>query len=336
MRDFRLRNIELQSPDGKDAASRLVELSAQYETAKLALREAEQARDAAKAALAAERGQAANVGTQSLLQESALAVSTPEIDARIEAQRRNLDTMLQRFTERHPDVASARRVIKDLEEQKKKEVAELRKAAMSTSGSVPGVTASLAAQELNRVLATSEVQVASLRARVSEFGARYNQAKAMLERAPQLEAEAAQLNRDYAIHKKNYEDLVGRREAASMSGDLEVAAGLADFRLIDPPRVSPKPVSPNRLLLLPLALVAALAAGLFIAFAMSQLRPVFHRAADLREKFELPLLGVVSRVLTDADRRRHRTDALRFSAATGGLIGIFVLGIAALLLTAGR
>ena len=121
-----------------------------------------------------------------------------------------------------------------------------------------------------------------------------------------------------------------------MSGDLEVAAGLADFRLIDPPRVSPKPVSPNRLLLLPLALVAALAAGLFIAFAMSQLRPVFHRAADLREKFELPLLGVVSRVLTDADRRRHRTDALRFSAATGGLIGIFVLGIAALLLTAGR
>ena len=30
----------------------------------------------------------------------------------------------------------------------------------------------------------------------------------MMKTAPQIEAEAAQLNRDYAIHKKNYEDLV--------------------------------------------------------------------------------------------------------------------------------
>ena len=83
----------------------------------------------------------------------------------------------------------------------------------------------------------------------------------MMKTAPQLEAEAAQLNRDYAINKKNYEDLVARRESAAMSGELEVASGVADFRLIDPPRVSPKPVSPNRLLLLPLALLAALGGG---------------------------------------------------------------------------
>ena len=39
---------------------------------------------------------------------------------------------------------------------------------------------------------------------------------------------------------------------------LEDAAGIADFRLIDPPRASPKPVAPNRLLLMPLALLASL------------------------------------------------------------------------------
>ena len=328
LKTFRLRNIDLQTGEGRDSASRLGDLSAQLDQARLELREAETARDAAKAQLASEKAMASGSGaTQSLLQESALSVATPEIDSRIEAQKRNLDGLLQRFTEQHPDIVSARRLIKELEDQKRKEVAELRKVAMASPTGGSTVTTSLAYQDLSRMLAASEVQVASLRARVAEFTARFNQSRVNLKTAPQLEAEAAQLNRDYNIHKKNYEDLVARRESAAMSGELDVASGVADFRLIDPPRVSPKPVSPNRLLLLPLALVAALAAGLFIAFAASQLRPVFHKAGDLRSKIDLPLLGVVSRVMSDVELKRERTDLLRFMAGSGSLVGVFIAGL---------
>ena len=166
--------------------------------------------------------------------------------------------------------------------------------------------ASLAAQELNRMLAATEVQVAALKARVGEYSSRVAAAREALKTAPQLEAEAAQLNRDHEINKKNYQDLVSRRQAAIMSGELEVASGVADFRLIDPPRVTPQPVAPNRLLLLPLALVAALGVGLFVAFAASQLRPVYSDGNELRTKTSLPLLGVVSLVMNDGDRRRER------------------------------
>jgi capsular polysaccharide biosynthesis protein len=109
-----------------------------------------------------------------------------------------------------------------------------------------------------------------------------------------------------------------------MSGDLDSASGVADFRLIDPPRVSPKPTSPNRLLLLSLAFVAALVAGLFTAFAASQLRPVFQRASELREKFDLPMLGVISLVMSDAERQSERYAKVRFVAASGLLLGAFV------------
>lgn len=336
LKEFRLRNLDMQNPDGKDAAGRLSEINAQLEQAKLQLREAENSRDAAKAQLAAERTSTTSV-SQSLLQESAVNVTTPEIDARIEAQKRNLDGLLQRYTDQHPDIVAARRLVKELEDQRKKEVAELRRAALAapaTPSVGSGNNGNLAAQELGRMLATAEVQVAALRARVGEYAARLATARAQLKTAPQLESEHAQFNRDYAITKKNYEDLVARRQSAVMSGELEVASGVADFRLIDPPRVTPKPVSPNRLLLLPLPLVAALLVGIFLAFVASQVRPVFLDGAELRAKTGLPVLGVVTLVLTDLDRHRERMSLYRFVGASGGLVGIFALGLITMLVMA--
>ena len=145
-----------------------------------------------------------------------------------------------------------------------------------------------------------------------------------------------QLNRDYEIQKKNYEGLVARRESAAMSGQLEGASGLADFRLIDPPRVSPTPVSPNRFLLLPLAFAAALGAGVLTAFVASQLRPVFHSAAQLRDKVAIPLLGAVSRVTNAAEVRKERMSLIRFAVGSGGLLGTFVIVFVALSLLAAR
>ena len=337
MKEFKLKNLGSQSPDGKDAATRMGEMTVQLEGARLQLREAENARDSVKQQLAAERGQTTSVATQSLLQESAITITTPELDARIEGHRRNLDMLLQRFTEQHPEVVGTRRLLKELEDQRRKEVQELRKAALAApqAPGLGGASGSLAAQELTRMLAGAEVQVAALKARVSEYGVRYAQAREALKSAPQIESEASQLNRDYAITKKNYEDLVARRQSAVMSGELDVASGVAEFRLIDPPRVSPKPVWPNRLLLLPLALLAALTAGFMATFVYSQLRPTFDDANEMRSKTGLPLLGVVTMVLSDLDRRAARMSLIRFVSASGSLVGLFVAGLIAMSLMGG-
>ena len=334
LKEFKLRNIETQTADGKDMSARISEVTNQLNQARLELKEAENARDAAKKQLDAEKSQTTSVSTRSLLQESATTVATPELDARINGQKSNIDNLLQRFTESHPDVINARKLIKDLEDQKRKEVAELRKAAMAVPAPQPG--ASLASQELGRMLATSEVQVASLRARVGEYESRVKRARELMKTAPQIESEYSQLNRDYAINKKNYEDLVSRREQAALSGDLEGAAGIADFRLIDPPRVSPQPVAPNRLLLMPLALLAALGAGLATAFIASQMRAVVFDARGLRDLAGLPLLGVVTLVVNDTAKARDRGERNKFVFASASLIGVFIAGIAALAYFSGR
>jgi polysaccharide chain length determinant protein (PEP-CTERM system associated) len=321
LKEFKLRNIELQTAEGKGMAEQLGTISAQLSQAQLELREAENARDSARRQLEQDRA----ATSRSLVSGAPLSVATPEIDGRIEAQKRNLDSLLQRFTEQHPDVAGARRLIRELEELKRKEVAELRRAAISTPG-IPAA-ASLEQQEMSRLLANAEVQVASLRARVGEYTNRFNRAREMMKIAPQIEAEFAQLNRDYDINKKNYNDLVARRESAALSGDLESATGVADFRLIDPPRASPKPVAPNRLLLLPGVLVAAIAAGVAVAFAISQLRPVFYDPRSLTDAVGLPLLGCVSVILSDADVAARKTELKKFIGASGALVLLFAIGM---------
>lgn len=329
LKDFKLRNVELNTGEGRSGIDKLSELTNVLNSSRLALREAENSRDALRRQIIGEE--------PVLLPESSSSdsgISLPEIDGRLDVQKRNLDNLLQRYTDQHPDVIGARRLIKDIEEQKRQELLARKKFAAANPGA--SVSNNPVYQQLKVSLAESEANVASLRARVSEYETRYKRTTDMLKSQPQLEAEYTQLNRDYDIHKKNYEQLVTRREAAELSGDLESAGSGADFRLIDPPRASSKPVAPNRLLLLPGGLVLALAAGLFVAFAASQIRPVFFDGKTLREATGLPLLGTVSLLPNPARKQKERASLKRFLIATIGLVFAYGLGIAALFLLTQR
>lgn len=328
LKEFKLRNIDAQTADGKLGTDKLGDVSAQLAKARLDLREAENSREALRRQIAGEDA--------IMLPESGNThgVSVPEIDGRIEAMQRNLDGLLQRYTEQHPDVTNTRRIIKDLEEQKRQEIAARKKAAASNPS--VSINSNPVYQQLKVSLAETEANVASLRTRVSEYEARYQRLLETMRNMPQLEAEFTQLNRDYEVHKRNYDGLVARRESASLSGELESAAGIADFRLIDPPRVDPHPVAPNRALLLPLGLVAALAAGLLVTFIMSQLRPVFLDGKSLRETTGLPLLGSVSMIIGDEMLRQERNGRRKLAGAVGGLVLLYLSGVAALVLMSSR
>jgi polysaccharide chain length determinant protein (PEP-CTERM system associated) len=336
LKDFKLRNIETQISDGKSGVDRFADISSQLANARLALREAENSRDALKRQIAGEDMVMLPDAGGGAVAEAA-APGVPEIDSRIDALKRNLDQLLQRFTEQHPDVSGTRRMIRELEEQRKQELAARKKVVVAPAGQpVVSVNSNPVFQQLKVALGEAEANVASLKARVAEFEARFSKVKDSMKVMPQLEAELAQLNRDYDVNKKNYEGLVSRRESASITGELGSASGVADFRLIDPPRVAPQPVAPNRILLLAAALGAALGAGLFASFAATQIRPVFHDGRMLREITGLPLLGVVGLNLTEADRRKERRSLLRFLAALLSLVGLYAGGIGVLTVLAMR
>lgn len=130
------------------------------------------------------------------------------------------------------------------------------------------------------------------------------------------------MTRNYDIQKRTYDSLVSRRESATMGKDVQDTGG-AQFRVIDPPRVAPNPVEPNRIALLALACLLSIGAGLFASLAMSQLIPTFHDARTLRETSKRPILGMVSMLQSDVLIRLRRRNAWLFASGLGGLFAGF-------------
>lgn len=325
LKEFKIRNVEIQLFDGR-ATEQLPEVMNQLNTARLALREAEQSRDVLRQQLLNGQSVSSPRGGDDVVP------AIPEIDGRLESMKRTLDTLLQRYTEEHPDVVGARRVIRELEDQRTREIA----ARMAASSKVvPAKAANPVLERLSIALAESEANVASLRARVGEYEMRAGRLKANMKTMPLIEAEFAQLNRDYDIQKKSYEQLVTRRESASLSDSLGTAGGGAEFRQIEPPRVNPKPVAPNRLVLLPAALVMSLIAGLGVAYLVGGIRSAYFDAESLRNGTELPVLGTVTLQLNDSMRRSERRSIRRVVLATGGLILLYGAGVAVLAMRSG-
>ena len=150
---------------------------------------------------------------------------------------------------------------------------------------------------------------------------------------PKIDTEWTQLNRDYNIQKGQYDALVQRRETANLSGKLE-DAGVAEFRIIDPPRVTPAPVAPNRLALVGILVVVSLAAGLAASFLISQIRPTFHDGRVLREVAGRPLLGMVSMIVGPEIRLKRRRSALLFVGGMSGLMASYALAFVIIALAA--
>lgn len=320
LKEFKRQNMGLMPGSGGDYFSKLTAASASVNQAKLELREAINARDAMKRQLADE-----NMETEAGQAELAPAAN-PELDSRIQSLKKNLDNLRLNYTERHPDIIATKRIIEQLEEQKKQE-AKLKKTDPAGRSRNPIF------QQLKISLAEAEANVASMQARVAEYEGRFAQLKAAANAVPQVEADFTQLNRDYEVNKANYEKLLARRETAQISGEMEASSGGIDFRIVDPPRVPLTPSAPNRPQLTSFVLLAGVLAGLVAAFLVSQIRPTFNDRRKLREVTGLPILGTVSMIWTDAQTKKQKRRLFAFAAALLGLLAPYGAIMAALFLT---
>lgn len=148
-------------------------------------------------------------------------------------------------------------------------------------------------EQLKVRLVETDSNISSLERQLRDATEERDRLQAIVRGAPGLQAEAINLNRDYDIVRRNYEELLARRESMRISTAAEANADKVKIQIIDPPLVPAAPVAPKRLLMISGVLFAGLGAGAALAVLLAQLDQSFRTTDDLRD-LGYPVVGGVS------------------------------------------
>ena len=223
--------------------------------------------------------------------------------------REQLQQLLTRYKEKHPDVKALRATIAEI-------IANdyVVEDEFIDTGSGDSVEFNPVYQELKAEINRASIEVETLKIKLMEQNDRVQALKQAVDILPGVEAKLAKLNRDYEITRERYLSFVMRRETARLAQAVEQSGSNIKFRIIDPPRVPTKPSGPNRLLFLTAVFFVAIAAGLGWGFLRYLIQPTFIDLSQIRDKIGLPVLGSVGLYLKDEHKRKRQLQLTGFLA----------------------
>ena len=202
------------------------------------------------------------------------------LQLRISETQGKIAALNNKYTDSHPDVIAAKAKLKKLQVQASLAPSEPSEVPFSSGGN------EVNQQQLAFNLDIKQLQGedALLRSKIAEYEAR-------VEMAPRLEQDLAALTRDYENTKKAYDDLLTKRHEAEQAENLEMTQRGEQFQVLDAAEVPFSPFKPDRLKLLMMGFILALAAGGGAAFIAEHLDHSFHRVSDLESHLNLPVLA---------------------------------------------
>ncbi len=203
----------------------------------------------------------------------------------------NLDQLLLKFTDKHPDVIAARATLASLKARRAVEITSLRNGDAAAAAAT-GASSNPVFQSIQLALNKTDVEIADLSTQLQQHEAKSRDLRLLVDSAPQVEAQYAQLSRDYDVNKAQYAALLASYDKSKL-GERADDAGSVRFQVVQPPTVSFKPVSPKRSALLAEVLIAALIFGAAVAYALDQMNPVLGSAVGVAQQTGLKVLAEV-------------------------------------------
>jgi uncharacterized protein involved in exopolysaccharide biosynthesis len=214
----------------------------------------------------------------------------------VEAERRG-------FTANHPEITTVTARIaaaeRDVQEQQARDLAafKARQAADAQRQAVANAPQSLTAlprskrsiQDFNDELSRLRAEEKILQQRIADLQTRFDS-------TPGVQEGYLQLQRDYASAKENYDVVARKYDEARLAESIETGHQGENFRILDAAVPPEGPSAPNRLRLVLMGLLLALAAMAAAVVAAEQMDTSFHSVDELREFTSVPVLASIPQI----------------------------------------
>ena len=233
-------------------------------------------------------------------------------------RKKKLEDLQSKYTPLYPSVVSARTQVEELEAR----IELLRRSGSSAPPGIGNPDTGEQSKEVRRLrdqVAAIDFEITSKNKEIAATKRTMDLIQSKVERLPQREQELISLTRDYGNIKSSYDDLLKKKLQANISANLEEKQQGEQFLVLEPAALPAKPIKPNRLMILGLALIASLVAGAGVAVAYEVLDPKLRAAKDFKGFFDLPILACLP-VIENAEYKRRI--AVRRAAIIGGLVSL--------------
>ena len=210
----------------------------------------------------------------------------------LEDLRQQLMEYQTKYTENHPDVLVLKKKIEALEKEpadgSKTRPFQTAKAAPAARGSRPIMEAELLGQQqaILRNIQAIEAEIVKIKAQIDYYQKR-------VENTPKREQELLLLKRDYDNIKSTYSSVLNRKLEAEIALNMEKKQKGEQFRILDPPRIAEKPISPNLKMILMGCIAAGLGIGAAIIFLFEFFDNSVRKPEALQARLSLPVLMVM-------------------------------------------
>jgi len=248
----------------------------------------------------------------------------PLID-RLYAAYTELEGLRVRFSESHPDVVLARRQIETIVRQYPPSIRMCGRDGSNGPSAVPSSPEGLDAPVTRPLVDAVAGNIAVCRALTTLVQAErdVDSLGALNQSAPPIEAELSRLTAERDAARDRTENI--RRRIQEL--DLGDPASL--YTVIAPPEAARAPSSPNRPLLLAIALLGSLAGGGGYAFVRGLMVSSFVSASEVRRAYTLPFYGAVSQAGGLRSKFDRSAQTFSFLIAVGALVGAMLVLILA-------
>ena len=272
LKAFKIKNKDLMPGEGGGFFEEMRKMDEKLKDAKLELRQSRQRRND----LNREYDRLNSRSGVSSAQSLARAEKIRELEA-------ILSELVLQYTDFHPEVISTR-----------ERLATLKDGFVAPKSSQNRFGDQFALAEFAKDIAKAEADVSAGIAQVDEYETRRADLGDQVAIIPQIEDEFAKLTRNYEADQERYKEFRDKYDEARVAAANALENGSYEYQVVEPPRTLPRPVEPNRPLLITLIFLGSWALGVAIPIFLDLVRPSVSSLNDIAKLTEFPVLGTVS------------------------------------------